>query len=96
MERLTKKLANGSYAVEGSAIAVGEDGLAYGEAVDRLAHYENVRETLASRIAELEARLEPLKASGCARSATAQQLTAQKLALSSTLSLMEPVERSAR
>ena len=67
-----------------------------GHPADLPAWPENVRETLASRIAELEARLEPLKASGRARSATAQQLTAQKLALSSTLSLMEPVERSAR
>lgn len=92
MRRLTTKLPDGSFAVGADAVEAGDDGKARGAAIERLGALEDVYEALAARHAELEERLGALKAGGRARSASAQQLLAQKLAIQSTLSLMEPLE----
>ena len=92
MKRLTTKCPDGSFAVEAAAVRANDDGTAGGAAIDRLGAFEDVYEALSARCNELEARIDALKAQGRARSASAQQLLAQKLAIQSTLSLLEPLE----
>lgn len=92
MQRLTTKRPDGTFAVDVAAVCANDDGTAGGAAVDRLGALEDVYEALSARQRELEARIDALKAHGRARSASSQQLLAQKLAIQSTLSLMEPLE----
>ncbi len=92
MERLTTKRPDGTFAVDAAAVCANDDGTAGGAAVDRLGALEDVYEALSARLSELEARVDALKAQGRARSSSAQQLLAQKLAIQSTLSLMAPLE----
>lgn len=92
MQRLTMKLPDGTFAVDAAAVRANDGGTVGGAAVDRLGALEDVYEALSARQRELEARVDALKAHGRARSASSQQLLAQKLAIQSTLSLMEPLE----
>ena len=92
MQRLTTKLPDGTFAVDAAVVRANDDGTAGGAAIDRLGAFEDVYEALSARQSELEARIDALKAQGRARSASSRQLLAQKLAIQSTLSLMEPLE----
>ena len=86
MKRLTTKRPDGSFAVDAAAVRANDDSTAGGAAI------EDIYEALSARCDELEARIDVLKAQCRARSASAQQLLAQKLAIQSTLSLLEPLE----
>lgn len=92
MKRLTTKRPDGSFAVDAAAVRANDDSTAGGAAIDRLGALEDIYEALSARCDELEARIDVLKAQGRARSASAQQLLAQKFAIQSTLSLMAPLE----
>lgn len=87
MERMTIKDENGNYTVA-AALAVEDGGAVRGDAVDRLGAFEDAVEVVERQLADVAAKLDALKAKGRIRSAQGQQLLAQKLAYSSTLTLM--------
>lgn len=87
MERMTFKDEEGACAAPAETVQV-EGGRASGPAIDRLAAFEDAAELVEQQLARTSAKLDELKAAGKLRSATGQQLLAQKLAFSSTLTLM--------
>lgn len=87
MERITSKIEQGRYSAPMDAVAMESDG-AVGTAIDRLGAFEDAVELVEEQLARTTAKLDELKAKGRIRSAQGQQLLAQKLAFSSTLSLM--------
>ena len=87
MERLTRKRGDGTYVASESAVRAEADGYA-GEAIERLAAFENAIEVVEAQLASIEPRLDELKARGRIRSSEAQQLLAQKLTYTSTLHMM--------
>ncbi len=88
MERLTVKREDGTYAVDATSIEALPNGSFGGEAIARLAAYETALEQVEAQKAAAVARLEEYKAKGKLRSASAQQLLAQKLTYSTMLRLM--------
>ena len=80
---MTVKDGDGNYTVA-AALAAADGDAVRGGAIDRLGAFEVVERQLADAAAKLDA----LKAKGRIRSAQGQQLLAQKLAYSSTLTLM--------
>ena len=87
MERMTIKDGNGNYTVA-AALAMEDGGAVRGDAIDRLGAFEDAVEVVERQLADAAAKLDALKAKGRIRSAQGQQLLAQKLAYSSTLTLM--------
>ena len=87
MERITSKTDQGGYIAPASAMTL-EAGEATGAAIDRLGAFEDAVELVEEQLTRTAAKLDELKAKGRIRSAQGQQLLAQKLAFSSTLSLM--------
>ena len=87
MERITSKIEQGRYCAPTDAVTMEANG-AVGAAIDRLGAFEDAVELVEEQLARTTAKLDELKAKGRIRSAQGQQLLAQKLAFSSTLSLM--------
>lgn len=87
MERITRKRDDGTYVAPESAVRAEADGYS-GEAIERLAAFENAIEVVEAQIASIEPRLDELKARGRIRGSEAQQLLAQKLACASTLHML--------
>ena len=87
MERLTDKADGGAYRAPASSVRI-EDDEATGDAIDRLGAFEDAVEVVERQLADAAAKLDALKAKGRIRSAQGQQLLAQKLTYSSTLTLM--------
>ena len=88
MERMTCKQADGSHIVTRGAAEFDNNGALRGPAVERLAAFENVVETLEAQHTRLAAELEALKARGRMRGATGQQLLAQKITCSTALKML--------
>lgn len=87
MERITAKDEMGAYSAPAGCVQV-EGGAVCGDAIDRLGAFEDAVELVERQLADVTAKLDRLKAQGKIRGAQGQQLLAQKLAFSSTLSLM--------
>lgn len=87
MNRITTKTEQGSYRVSAEAVCVRRDGVT-GEAIERLGMFEDAVELIEQQLARATAKLDDLKTRGKIRSAQGQQLLAQKLTYSSTLTLL--------
>lgn len=87
MERMTVKDGDGNYTVA-AALATADGDAVRGGAIDRLGAFEDAVEVVERQLADATAKLDALKAKGRIRSVQGQQLLAQKLAYSSTLTLM--------
>ena len=87
MERITAKAGDGAYRAPAASMRIEDDEVA-GAAIDRLGAFEDAVELIEQQLASVTARLDELKAKGKIRSAQGQQLLAQKLTYSSTLSLL--------
>lgn len=87
MERMTVKDGDGNYTVS-AALAAADGDAVRGGAIDRLGAFEDAVEVVERQLADATAKLDALKAKGRICSAQGQQLLAQKLAYSSTLTLM--------
>lgn len=87
MERMTAKREEGGFEVDASLVECGE-GTCRGQAIDRLAAYEDMHEMLEVQYRKTAERLETLKAQGKLKTAQAQQLLAQKLTYSGMLGLI--------
>ena len=87
MERITARADGGAYRASAVSVRV-EGGEAAGAAIDRLGAFEDAVELIEQQLASVTAKLAELKAKGKIRSAQGQQLLAQKLTYSSTLSLL--------
>lgn len=88
VDRLTFRREDGSYAVAADALSAAPEGYA-GNAIERLAAFENAIGVVEEQLAAVEPRLEELKAAGRIRGAQAQQLLAQKLTYTSMLHMLE-------
>lgn len=77
MDRWTHRTAQGRYIVDSSGIEALEEGWG-GEAVERLAAYENLRETLEAEVRALAAALEELRTAGKERTYRYRELMAKK------------------
>lgn len=89
MQRITEKQPDGTYHVGPSHIEQLSDTAFGGEAIERLAAMENALEVVEQQYESVSKKLEELKAKGKIRSATAQQMLAQKLTYSTMLGMME-------
>ena len=85
--RLTEKTAGGAYRVARGAIQPVEDGFA-GEAVERLAKFEDLREELEAAQEELSRKMAPLRAAGQTNSVKFRELMGKKLMNSQILLLL--------
>ncbi len=92
MARLTTKHEDGTYTVDASEVMRTIEGSYTGSAIERLAAFEDAVEVTELQLASVVEKLEDLKARGSLRTATAQQLLAQKLTYSTTLRLMGVVK----
>lgn len=86
MNRITSK-SDGVYTAPSDAVAI-EAERAMGEAIERLGMFEDAVELIELQLARATEKLDDLKAKGKIRSAQGQQLLAQKLTYSSTLTLL--------
>lgn len=84
---MTVKDGDGNYTVA-AALAAADGDAVRGDAIDRLGAFEDAVEVVERQLADAAAKLDALKAKGRILSAQGQQLLAQKLAYSSTLTLM--------
>ena len=87
MNRITSKTHGGVYTAPSDAVTI-EAERAMGEAIERLGTFEDAVELIEQQLARATAKLDGLKAKGRIRSAQGQQLLAQKLTYSSTLTLL--------
>ncbi|MEA5019925.1 MAG: hypothetical protein VB027_06115 [Gordonibacter sp.] len=92
MDRLTIKHKDGTYTVDAAEVVCVMEGSYAGSAIERLAAFEDAIETVELQLAAVSEKLENLKARGSLRTATAQQLLAQKLTYSTLLRLMNSAE----
>ena len=88
MDRLTRTVGKGIYAVDESNIQHGENGY-YGEAVTRLAKFENICEDLKAKQLEISKELEKLRLEGKTNTVKFRQLLTNKLANSNVLILFK-------
>lgn len=86
MERLTREISKKVYAVEDSKVIHGDSGYS-GEAIERLAGFENICEALETKQIEITKELDQLKNEGKVKSAKFRQLMANKITNSNILSL---------
>ena len=87
MERFTK-IENGVYSLDASVIRM-ENGAYTGPAVERLALYEALHESLLVEQERIAAKLEPLRAAGKTNSYQFKELMGKKLMNAHTLSLLQ-------
>lgn len=87
MERITAKDGAGAYCAPAGSAQMEGDRLR-GIAIDRLGTFEDAVELMERQLVDVVGKLDRLKAQGKVRGAQGQQLLAQKLVLSSTLSLL--------
>ncbi len=79
MARFTQMAEGGKgYVAEAGSVQAGENGW-QGQAVDRLAAFEDMREALAQRIADIPAELSQLRAQGREKSVRFRELTGEKM-----------------
>lgn len=79
MPRMTRKLPDENrYSLDASRVEKCVDGW-YGEAVDRLAAFENMQELLQQRVREIPAELAAMRAQGREKTVTFRELTGQKM-----------------
>ena len=79
MPRMTRTLpGENHYSLDGSRIEKCADGW-HGEAVDRLAAFENMHEALQQRLREIPSELDALKVQGKEKTVTFRELAAQKM-----------------
>lgn len=88
MDRITSKIEQDRYTAPADTVAAEANGAVGGAAIDRLGAFEDAVEALETQLSSTTKKLDELKAQGKIRSAQGQQLLAQKLAFSSTLTLM--------
>lgn len=88
MERLTKAAGDNRYFVEGDKIKQDPNGY-YGEAVERLAVFENMYEGLVRSQSEISKELERLRREGKKNSFKFRELMGKKLINSNTLILLK-------
>lgn len=88
MDRLTKTSDTHHFYVENTKVRQVRDGYS-GEAVDRLAMFENVHEDLIAKQSKLSKELEALRSEGKTHSVKFKQLLADKLSGASILILFE-------
>ncbi len=93
MERLTARTDGGAYAVPADQITVNENGTCTGPAIDALARYEDSLELVEQQLAAVTASIDAQKQQGSLKTASAQQLLAQKLTYRSILSALGAGER---
>ena len=80
MKRLTSRAEDGSASVDQDRI---------GEAIGRLAAYEDMHDDLVARLADLEETIAERKAEGTLNASTGNQLIAQKVALKTTIGMFD-------
>ena len=85
MERITQKRDGAAHGVDATASETLPDGGYAGAAVERLAQYEDALELAEQQWRSASDKLDALKAQGKSRSATAQQLLAQKVTFATML-----------
>lgn len=80
MKRLTSRAEDGTASVDPSDIDA---------AIARLAAYEDMRDDLAARLADLEEDIAARKAAGALNASAANRLVAQKVALKTTIGMFD-------
>lgn len=80
MKRLTSRAEDGTASVDPSDIDA---------AIARLAAYEDMRDDLAARLADLEEDIASRKAAGTLNASAANRLVAQKVALKTTIGMFD-------
>lgn len=88
MNRLTKAQNNNFYLVDDTEIQHDTNGY-YGDAVTKLAKFENIYEDLMAKQKEISGELEKLRLEGKTKSVKFKQLLANKLNNSQILALFE-------
>lgn len=88
MERMTKALGNGQYTADESKVQHDETGYT-GEAIHKLAKYENIHESLLSKQVELSKQMEKLRLEGKSNTVLFKQLLANKLMNNEIITLFE-------
>lgn len=88
MERYTQKMENEKYKVTGEVLQQEEEGYV-GEAVERLARFEDAYEALEANYTATEEKLEWLRSQGKVKSVTFQQLLGRKMNYENLISLFE-------
>ena len=90
MQRYTKKEEDGSYCLDVDAFLLEQDADAVTKkAVQRLAGFENVYESLQQSITETALKLDELRDRGKVDTATFKQLLGKKIQYENTLSLFK-------
>lgn len=88
MERLTKVLAKEFYIVDSENVSHDVNGYT-GEAINKLAKFENMYDDLISKQSEISIELEELRAKGKTNSVRFKQLLANKLNNNNVLILLK-------
>lgn len=92
MRRITTKPDAAIPVVAADQVIAREDGTCTGPAIEALARYEDALELVEQQLACVAQKLDAHKQRGSLRTATAQQLLAQKLTYASILSAMDASE----
>lgn len=87
MERLTHRTGGCAEAPQSSVQIIG--GSAQGEAIERLAQYEDLREALLAEQDKIARQMETLRTQGREKSVKFRELFAQKLTNAAFLSLLQ-------
>ena len=88
MERVTKLLEDNSYIVSKNLISQNEIGYS-GDAIEKLAKYENLHEELRKRQNKIIKEMEELKSLGKNKTVKFNQLLAEKITTNNILSIFE-------
>ena len=88
MERVTKLLQDNSYIVSKNLITQNETGYS-GDAIEKLAKYENLYEELRKRQNKIIKEMEELKSLGKNKTVKFNQLLAEKITTNNILSIFE-------
>lgn len=88
MDRLTRAIENGVYAVDDGKIQLSNDGYS-GEAINKLAKFENIYDDLVSKQSVISMEMERLRAEGKTHTVKFKQLLANKLTNSNIITIFE-------
>lgn len=95
MDRLTKLLDNGIYIANENQIKHNENGY-FGNAINKLAKFENIYEDLILKQKEISTEMEKLKLEGKTNSVKFKQLLANKLTNSNIIMIFEKYEQGVK
>jgi hypothetical protein len=87
MERLTKLAATGEYYIDKSMVNNGEEGY-YGEAIEKLARFENLYDYLIDKQRTIPVEMEKLRRENKTKTYKFKELMAQKLTNQTLLNLI--------